>query len=67
MSIKDYAVDHDQFEAPATLVIQHFNGDYCFPCCCCIHNAKPQDADPCEWCGHNVNAETPNMKAEAEE
>jgi len=49
MSLQDYTVKRDKFEAKLDLV-------YGFPCNACKHIHKPCHDEPCQSCDHNVNA-----------
>lgn len=51
MSLKDYNVPSDKFEA------EELMGGFSFPCCACKHRFKDAFTQPCRSCGHNVNAE----------
>ena len=46
MSLKDYEVSSDNFEAAA-------EDEVSFPCNACIHKYVQRDAEPCLTCGHN--------------
>lgn len=52
MSLKDYEVKNDHFEEPA----DSSEFDFYFPCCVCRHRHGKETDEPCNSCGHNMNA-----------
>ena len=44
--LSDYKVEMDFFK---------YDGESCFPCCCCTHKKREleSDAHACQFCGHN--------------
>jgi hypothetical protein len=59
MSLKDYAVNRDKFEADEW-------GPLSFPCEACKHWRKAQNVEPCRTCDHNCNAvkESPPVQSD---
>ena len=38
-------------------------GELDFPCCVCVFRHRPDSAEPCCKCGHNVNAKQEEASA----
>jgi hypothetical protein len=59
--LRDYEGDwlRDMFQLSEDKHGVKFLSTLAFPCCCCIHNAKEQNDDPCYRCTHNANAKIP--------
>lgn len=52
MSLRDYSVTRDKFEAAHTVNVR-----FAFPCHSCRYNAGSERDEPCRTCDHNINAE----------
>jgi hypothetical protein len=59
MSLKDYAVNRDKFEA-------NERGPFSFPCEACKHWTKEQNVEPCRTCDHNCNAVKDDQHADTD-
>lgn len=49
--IEVYNVNSDKFELDEKGMV------YSFPCNCCIHVSGEEFEEPCNSCGHNINAD----------
>ena len=56
MSLQDYEVNNDKFEA--------YENPFCFPCHACKHRFRAFKQEPCRSCGHNANAVNPGQAPE---